>query len=504
MRDILDQLVTIVESTGLAGRKLGDVFKSPQGEEIVFQEIRFFPEESGKYTPEEMDSALASVPKSVQWLNKRTSKSGGFAIIKFKGDNGEILFGRYLESVKPNITDNYISNSIGPFNFAGKAAAKAQSGLSPQDLLTDRVDLTIPDIMNQLAQKMGTDNPLYAVAHKVAMGEKLPITIPAPKGVSFTGFRDYFCEILQPMALQKGNFTGNAGEAAQRFLGGSFNDTVISFDNSKTAGLSDSILSKSDGRYIKVSSKGGGGAKASAKNLVDAVDELSGTPEGQKLIKKHKDVVDLLREIQKAGQAGAPLMVGVRFGVLNQKDADQILELRNTKPVNLNKIDNITNLSPTLKKLAKERKTDNPEMVNLYYHLMAAVAHKAAQQVNEKTNFSKAATEILNNGALVQVYTKAIEGKDTWTLKEFNTVYPSDEIKGVYLDASKNYMSTNIKGNFTFLIDKGTGKPKAKNADAVDTGPDPDLADVAGDIVEPRRKRKPETPQGAGREKRAK
>jgi len=45
-------------------------------------------------------------------------------------------------------------------------------------------------------------------------------------------------------------------------------------------------------------------------------------------------------------------------------------------------------------------------------------------------------------------------------LQEFNTVYPGKSIKGVYLSAGKTYYSTGIKGNYTFKIDKGSGKPK--------------------------------------------
>jgi hypothetical protein len=97
---------------------------------------------------------------------------------------------------------------------------------------------------------------------------------------------------------------------------------------------------------------------------------------------------------------------------------------------------------------------------------MAAIAHKAAEEVNDKTDFSNAAADILNNGALVQVYTKAKESKGQWTLDEFNTVYPGESIKGVYLSAGKTYYSTGIKGNYTFKIDKGQGKQKDDDATA--------------------------------------
>lgn len=466
MRDILDKLETLTESTGLAGRKPGDVFRNPDGDEITFNNIQFVPAEGGKLDGEELATIIADTEAEtggVQWQNARSARTGGFALISFTGANGELYVGRFLEQVKPNPTDNYVPNQVGDYKLASKSAVKAQSGLSPQDLLTDKLDLTVTAIMKQLAVSLGVDNPLYAVAHKIATGSPLPLTFDAPADVSFSGFRDYFCEILQPIAILKGQYTGNAGEAAEIFLGGSFKGTLISFDDSKNAGLSDSIISTKDGRSVKISSKGGKGATASTRNLLDSIEELSQVPAGKKLLNKYKDIIELLREVQAKGQAGAPLYLGVKFDIIDENEAEQIRKLKQKGPMNLKDIKRL-GLSNNLVNLALERKTDTPEKVNMYYHLVAAVAYKAATAVNAKTNFSKAAAEILNNGALVQVYTKAKEGKGKWTLDEFQTVYPGESIKGVYFSAAKTYMSTAIKGNFTFKIDKGTGISKDDEA----------------------------------------
>lgn len=462
MRDILNKLESLTESTGLAGRKTGDTFRNPDGDEIVFDNVKFYPEQGGRLEPKELDNILLQTNSelgNIKWMNNKSARTGGFAIATFNGNNGPLYYGRYLEAVKPSFTDNYVPNQVDDYRFAGKAAAKAQAGLSPQDLLTDKIDLTTNDIVNQLATALGTNNPLYGMAYSLSNGQPLPMTIDAPEGISFSAFRDYFCEILQPIALQKGQYTGNAGEAAEIFLGGSFEDTLISFDDTKTAGLSDSIMTNSEGKTIKVSTKGGAGATASTSNLINSVDELSQTQQGQKLLKKYADTIETLREIKKLGQAGAPLYLGIKYGIIDDTDADVIRELKNSPPIDMENIKD-RGLTSNLLKLALSRKADTPEKVNLYYHLMAAIAHKAAEEVNDKTDFSKAAADILNNGALVQVYTKAKEKGGQWTLDEFNTVYPGDSIKGVYLSAGKTYYSTGIKGNFTFKIDKGQGKPK--------------------------------------------
>lgn len=508
MRELIDLLENIIldESRGLAGRKSGDVFKNSNGVEITFDNIIFYPEGGGKYSPDQLESALQQVQQqanNIRWQNAKSGKTGGFAIATFNGPNGPIYVGRYLEKVSPDPLQNKVPNEFDDFRLAGKAAAKTQAGLTPQDLLTEKNNLTIPKIMNQLAKSLGTDSPLYAVAHRVAMGEGLPLSFPVPEGISFSAFRDYFCEILQPMALINGTYTGNAGEAAEIFMDGTFEDCVISFDDSKNAGLSDSILTNPQGKEIKISSKGGKGATASVSNLVDSVNDLQNTPNGRKLLKKYSVVIDLVKDLKVAGQAGAPLVLGVKYGIIDEKEADLIRSLKTAAPIPYDRINQVK-LTPNLKKLANSKKPENLDQVNLYYHLLAIVAHLAAEQVNEKTDFSKAAAEILNNGALVQVYTKAKEGKTEWVLQDFNTVYPGESIKGVYLSAGKTYYSTGIKGNYTFKIDKGAGVAKEKIADdprAVGV-PDIDLATAAAEITGGPSTRKQAVPTGVGRTKR--
>jgi hypothetical protein len=506
MRDILDKLLTLNESTGLTGRKPGDTFKNPEGETITFNRIDFYPAEGGRLEKDQLDNILKQMP-NVQWQNNRTVKSGGVIVATFDTPSGEVQYGFYKDNIKPTPTDNYVPNQIGSYRFAGKAAEKIQSGLTPQDLLSKRDNLTSEEIITQLAEKLGQDNPLVGLASQIAGGAEFPIKFAAPPNVSFTGFRDYFCEILQPMALQVGSYTGNAGEAAEIFLGGSFADTLISFDSAKNAGLSDSILTSSEGKSVKISTKGGKGAQASAKNLIDSVNELNETPASKKLIEKYKDSIDLMREIQAQGQVKAPLYLGVKYDIITQDEANTILNLRNSKPINLNDIDKM-NLGDNLTKLAKGRDTDNPQSVNLFYHLLASVATLAAIEVNDKSDFSKAASDILNNGALVQVYTKAKQGKDEWVLESFDTVYPGESIKGVYLSASKNYFSTGIKGNFTFKIDRGTGKPKEDNKEksAAPAKKDVDLAKAAKSIAQgtsqPISMKPKKSAVGVGREKR--
>lgn len=506
MRDLIN--IILAESTGLTGRKPGDIFRNSEGDTITFVDIKLYPEGGGQYTKEELDDAIAQATggKEIVWSNTRSARTGGFSIAQFDDVEGNPLYsGTYLQRIKPDPTENYVPNEFGDYKFKGKAAEKTQAGLSPQDLISQPSDLSVSDIMNQLAEKLGTDHPLYSVAHRVAMGEGPregnPIEFPAPEDISFSAFRDYFCEILQPIALQRGCYTGNAADAAEKFLGSSLADTVISFGGSKTEGLQDSKLTTPDGQLLKISTKGGKGAEASVKNLVDGVAELEETPDGRKVLKKYSKEIDIIRNIVRGGQNGAPLYLAVKYDIISEGEADQIRMLRSAKPINMKNLDEV-DITPRLKKFAIGREADNPQSVNLYYHLIAVIAHKAAEHVNEHTNFSSAATDILNNGALVQVYTKATQGARVWTLREFNTVWPGKSIRGVYLSAKKNYFSTMIKGNFTFIIDKGDSKA-AKKAESPAPQVDTDLATAASRIVgEPTVTQKTRKIGDVGRQKR--
>ena len=483
----------LAESTGLSHRKPGEVFKGKDGSEIYFQSIQFYPQEGGKYTTEQLGQAVEQVTAKlgqIAWVNKPNTRMGGFGIATFETDQGELLhFGRYFQDIKSYTINNFwANNDLLGYHYTSKTSSKAKSGLMPQDILTQLNDLTADQIVEQIAAKLGNDHPLTALANRVTAGMPLPISIPVPANSSFTGFRDYFCELLHPIALQRGLVAGNADEAEEIFLGdGGFNSCVISFGSAKTEGLSDSIFTNSDGHSIRVSSKGGsgGGAKASVKNLIDAVDELT-VAGNTKLKNKHKETIAMIRAIQAAGQKEAPLMLAVKHGIINQAEANQVSDLEmleNKNIINYATVLHTNYLSARLKRLYAARNTKNANKASAYYHMMAAIAFRVEYVINTKTNFSEAAAEILNNRALVQVHTSAIERENEWVLKSFTATFPSSETTGVILQAQKSYYSTGIKGHFTFKILKNGEKYDPKEYDDGDDSDDA-VVDIAPDTVD--------------------
>lgn len=472
--NILDNVLT--ESRGLGARRAGEEFVSTTNpdEKIYVNSVKFYPENSTEFPSYEemvadLKARVTNIPGAYVDLIgkfKQTDRAYGVAIFD-NPEGSRLAFVKPYASIKLDPTENKWDNQTGipGFKYNSKSAAKTQAGLTPQDILTQQSNLTPADIVRQIAEKFGNDSPLVKAARDVARGVKFPITVKAPPALSFTAFRDYFCELLHPIALQTGNFRGNAGQAAMKFLNqDGFDGTTINFGTDKTEGLSDSILISDDGKKIKVSSKGAGGAQASAKNLLDAVNELRQTNPG--LARKHREIISVIQEMVEAGQAGAPLVLGVKYGIIDSGDADVIKSLKGQARVTLRAVDNMA-FSKKLKKLVLERNTDDPENVNLYFHALAAVAHKVADHVNEKTSFGDAASEILNNGALIQVYTSAREEGESWIIENFRTVFPSDTVTGVKFSASKTYYSTGIKGNFTFKILKNNAADVEDDTDEI-------------------------------------
>ena len=96
----------IIESVGLANRKPGDLWKNPEGEEISFVSLDFYPPSGAYESIDERNSQIDAlgVEKSIiSWTNAPKNNLLGFAIATFKDqDNKKKYFGKYFQSISPN------------------------------------------------------------------------------------------------------------------------------------------------------------------------------------------------------------------------------------------------------------------------------------------------------------------------------------------------------------------------------------------------------------------
>lgn len=461
----LSTIVRLFEARGLGARRPGEEFVgvTDPGQRIYVDSVKFYPATGGQYPDaasmqaelNRIQSALKRRGVPVQNTAEFTKKSLAFGVAIFDtAEGGKLAYVKPFDEVNADPTRNTWDNQKGipGYKFNSAASRKAKAGLTPQDILTTLDNLKPIDIVRQIKTKYGDTSPLTLLAANISRGAKFPLTIAADPDMSFPAFRDYFCELLHPIALMHGTYTGNAARAAEKFLGpGGYKDTVISFSKSTTEGLSDSIMVSPEGFKIKVSSKGEKGADASTTSLLDAAEELRDSD--PKLYRRLKKTVDLIHTMRTAGQYKAPLVLGVQYDIITKKDADIIELFKNQAPAPLQLVESMK-ISKNLKKLIKERGAiiKDPSKVNFYLHSISAVAHKVANYINENTNFGEDASKILNNAALVQVYTEATEEGTNWVITNFFTKWPSDAVSGVTFSARKNYSSTNIKGNFTFKV----------------------------------------------------
>lgn len=480
MRDLINLLdkvqLPLIEGVGLSNRKPGEKFKNSVDDIVTFKGLEFFPQ-SGAYPAAELEQAIeaaagqmGTTTDRIHWTNTQPGNGAGFGIASFTGEDGNTYYlGRYFKTVSPNrVQNNFPHDALpGGFKFQSKAGKKETSGLKPSEILTQFQSNTPESIRDQVVAKFGEGSD-EATAIDIFMSSDIPCKIPLGN-MNPEGFRDYFCEMLQPIALVMGkNVSGNAAEAAGIFFdGGGYEDCVISFNNNTIGGLYDSLLVNPDGKQIKLSSKGKDGASASVTNLQKSVAELAKAPAGKKLLTKYAEEIDILNTIEKNGHFGAPLKLAVQYDMITAEEAAQVLKLRDKGPND--KIIGSGLLSERLEKMYQGRKAKDAGRVIPIEHMIAAIAYPVATYVNKNTNFGQAAADILNNSALVQMYTDTSVSGDTITITKLTAVYPSQTVTGVELDASKVYFSTGGKGNYTFTILKNGAKASDVNpVDGVD------------------------------------
>lgn len=471
MRDLINLLT---EATGLAGRAPGDIFIDANNNEVTFRELKFYPPVGRYNTKEEMSAAVADIGEQLQ--------RSGIEVIETNADRGMLAFGvamftdannniqayiRYFQRIAQNFRSNFWdNNSIPGLRLGKKSSEKLRVGYSPSEVLTQLDNLTPDSIIQQIAAKFGDQSVLTQIAVRVSQGGTSNIEVPA-EGIHFEAFRDLFCEMLHPIALKSGFFTGPVNESAtvaeEKFLGpGGFQTAAINFSSSKTEGLSDSILVGENGVSLKVSSKNKvGSAKASVTNLAVEARKMREGPSAT-LMNRYKDAVEIIEFIERSDSILGPLSLAKKFGIIDDEEFNTIMSLRFVDSfeyvaVNLDEYPGMTN---NLKTIWRRRRAKNMQDSVPYFHMVSGIAHTIAEYINNKTEFGKAASAILNNGALVQIYTNAKNMGGKIILFPFQTQYPSETITGVVMDAGTRYKSTAINGKFGFQILKNGAKPE--------------------------------------------
>ena len=465
MRDLLNLIEQVLdESTGLSNRQPGETYisKSDPNDVITFKSLTFFPEQGGYESFEQMQQAYDKVQKKVgspmTVVNKPDRGMRAFAIAEFETARGPWRIVKFTGKIDPVRTNNkfFQTKDIpGDFGYNTGRAKKEVVGYKPSQVLTNEKSQTPESIVAQIAKKFGKNSAEAKAAAIFLNSQNFPIVVPAGN-MQFEAFRDYFSEMLQPIALIKNMpVKGNAYEAAKIFLKGNYTDCVVSFNPGASGGLYDSLMVNPKGKQIKLSSKGAKGAVASSVNILKAVQELeaAGMPQ---FAREYADVVEILKVIYREGHAEAALTLAQKYGLITAREREVVLSMK-PMPLQGFNIDRVPGMTKNLKQFYENRKAQNPDKIVPMNHLVASIAYTVANIINVKTNFSDAAADILNHSAFVQMYTEAKHDKKngTFQITGFTTVWPSKLFTEVAITASKSYSSSgSSKGSFNFDINK--------------------------------------------------
>jgi hypothetical protein len=514
MRDLLNLIDNLGEARGLSARKSGETYSRGDGadNQIVFQDLTFYPEVGSFTSSEEMMTAFDAVQKQaghpIEMINQ-PGANRAFAVASFDTAVGTRYLAKFAKEIKPVRAQNtfFQTKDIpGGFSQTDARGSKEKVGYKPSDVLTNFKSQTPASILKQIEAKFGSDSNEYQAAVIITSTDTFPVSVPAGN-MDFAGFRDYFCEMLQPIILINGQpVKGNAAEAAATFMGkNGFSGSVVSFNEGATGGLYDSLLVNAQGKQIKLSSKGAKGAMASSVNLLRSAQELKSAGLS-KIVDQYSEVIDILETIDRGDHNSGPLNLAVQLGMITDDEIVQIMSLKKyagAKDFNVDR----TDLSANLKKIYKERTAEDPSKIIPLNHMVSSIAYKVCNEINTKTNFSEAAADILNNSAFVQMYTDAKKSGDQFVIQGFTTVWPSKLFTDVTLEAQKSYSSTaSSGGKLVFNINKQPKTVDNKELSATTDTPGSSQAGELVDYIPPRssvtaRARGTEEPKKLGSEK---
>jgi hypothetical protein len=262
------------------------------------------------------DKVQAQVKHPIEMVNQPTNRMGAFAIAAFDTAVGRrylVKFAQDIKSVREKNTFFQTKDIPGNFSQAGARGSKEKAGYKPSDVLEKFKNQTPASILAQISDKFGQNSSEYQAAVIIAGAKSFPIAVPAGK-MDFKGFRDYFCEMLQPIVLINGlPVKGNAAQAAATFMGQQgFSNCVVSFNQGVSGELYDSLLVNPKNSQIKLSSKGAKGAMASVVNILTSVRELERAGMTQ-FGEQYADVIEILKIIDEGNHDSGPLNLAVQF-----------------------------------------------------------------------------------------------------------------------------------------------------------------------------------------------
>jgi len=451
----------LAESKGFFGRNTGDIFTHHDGREYSFVQVVAFPDAKTQRfeTPEARDEAIANFEDEhdgaeIEWVNRPRKDMLAFGIAQLDDQDGnQVFWGKYMQSTAFDMMSSWANKQVPPgWALQTKGAQKFASGYDPQNLIkTENKFKGVDSIINTVTQNADDQvkDVFKEALQNLAQGRG-DVVFPEMYEQQ-AAVRDYFGEIMQPVALMGGVIGGQAEDARQELADGAeWRDCEVMWPMSMNAALCDSFMIAPNGAQIGISSKGGQGAAASSKNLHDAV--VKARKNGNEIVEEG-GVADfaakLVTVIAENDQYYGPIAVGKLLGV---DGVDDTLYKEIQKYIKEGKAD-LEGMSPAANKLIEPFNVKlETKGFNAGYALLSAASKTCAKVVNAKDDFSKGAIALLNQSDIVQVYTNIGKKGNDVVLKDFRAVYPPSFDGKVILEGGKNYYSSRVGGKMAFKV----------------------------------------------------
>ena len=452
-----DPKVNLIEAKGLFGRMPGDAFTHDDGRSYHFVDIEAFPDaqQSRFESPEARDEAIRQVQaannnEEIEWVNSPNAGTLAFAIARLDDlDGGHVFWGRYLQATKANMLGAWSNKDVpAGWKLQTAGAKKLDVGYDPQHLIgSEKVFSSVNDII----QTVESNSPSEV---KEVFNQALVSLSQGNAQVSFPGLysnmqaiRDYFGEIMQPVALM-GNVIGGQAEDARQVLadGARWDQCRVMWPMAMNAALCDSFMIAPNGVQIGISTKGGAGAKASIKNLSDALDKAK-KDNNQEILRSAEYAANVVDIIAKYSAKQGPIELGKMLGISGVDD-NLLQEIEGYIKQGKTDLNGISQAAQQI--LAPYKVVLTTVGFNAGFAILSGVAKTVAATVSQNPEFSKGALALLNQSSIIQVYTKMGKKGNDAVLNGFEAVYPPNFEGKILMDGGKNYYSGRIGGKMAF------------------------------------------------------
>jgi len=477
MRDLIN--IITEKSRGLLYRKAGDTFFQGKLDNptavITFEKAEYFPAMPGAYTDYNEMSAvgqeLHKLYPAISWFNKPTASSRAFAILSFAGpEEGEKThFGKFFNEIKPDM-QGFWKNSELPGGWQLNTAASLKGAyfkLKPADLFPPNSTFNGPkDILQSLMSNQSSDVQKIVPGMKQLLSGSFPV-FENTKDMK-TAVRDDLGETVGPIALVLGLNVGTGAEAARLdILGpnGSYSNSKIKFPTSKIYGLVDSYIYTPDGFEIGISSKGDDGAKASIKNVSDGI-KIAQQKGMTDILTKYAKQLDVINIVGTTAAKDFPIRMGVKYNMINETQGTYILGFIKAGTKSLDQVQLSKQDREVFEEIMTEIVPENKPAYNLGYHILAGLARRVVNIINQDPEFGRACLTFINMSPIIQLHLQSKVTGDDVEVTGFTSKYPPNFEGKILLDAGKSYYSTSINGRCAFAYDPLHKPPRGRASKA--------------------------------------